>query len=70
MEASLSFMSPIQFKSPIQFVSFKMSVVERVERPNTLIATIPEEFSGLSHAEIALARRGPADGIIRKRFGI
>lgn len=29
-----------------------MSVIEKVERPNTLIATIPEDLSGLSHAEI------------------
>lgn len=29
-----------------------MSVEGRVERPNTLIATIPEEFSSLSQAEI------------------
>ena len=34
------------------FCCFEMSVEGRVERPNTLIATIPEEFSSLSQAEI------------------
>lgn len=51
IEASCSFGSPIQLGSPILLACCMMSLAEKVERPNTLILTIPEELSSLSHAE-------------------
>ena len=51
-EASSSFGHPSSSVVKVAHPSIKMSVPDKVERPNTLVVSVPEELSSESHAVI------------------